>query len=122
MKRARFTEQQVFASLKEGEALSIQEKPQQWAQLWGLPELPAVVSVQFSRRLRTSLGRCSPRRGIIRLHHALQDAPEELFDEVLCHELAHLAAFRLHGPNIRPHGPEWKRLVCVRRVRGRVSA
>jgi predicted SprT family Zn-dependent metalloprotease len=34
-----------------------------------------------------------------------------ILEEVLCHELAHVAVYRLHGRSVRPHGPEWKRLV-----------
>ena len=39
-----------------------------------------------------SLGRCYPERRLIRLALSLNDAPRALFEEVLCHELAHLAA------------------------------
>jgi predicted SprT family Zn-dependent metalloprotease len=35
----------------------------------------------------------------------------DLLVEAVCHGLAHDAAYRLHGPFARPHGPEWKRLV-----------
>jgi predicted SprT family Zn-dependent metalloprotease len=33
--------------------------------------------------------------------------------EVLCHELAHLAVYRLHGGSARPHGPEWRQLMAA---------
>lgn len=84
---------------------------ERWARLWGLPDLATKTTIEFSPRLRTSLGRCLPARGTIRLHPALRDAPPDLRDEVLCHELAHLAAHRLHGPGIRAHGREWRRLM-----------
>ena len=41
----------------------------------------------------------------------IQSAPDGLLQEVLCHEMAHLAARELHGRNVRPHGPEWKALM-----------
>ena len=84
---------------------------ERWGRLWGLSDLADSVTVEFSRRLRTSLGRCRPASGLVRLAERLQDGDAGLLEEVLCHELAHVAAFRLHGPRIRPHGPEWKALV-----------
>jgi predicted SprT family Zn-dependent metalloprotease len=32
-------------------------------------------------------------------------------DEVIAHELAHLAAWAIHGEHIRDHGPEWRALM-----------
>ena len=81
------------------------------ALLWGLPGLVDDVSVEFSRRFRRSLGRCWPAQGRIRLGAFLLAGDPALLEEVLCHELAHVAAFRLHGRRIRPHGPEWKALL-----------
>jgi len=89
-----------------------------WAQLWGLPGLADEVTVEFSRRFRRSLGLCWPSEARIRLAAFLQEGDPALLDEVLCHELAHVAAYRLHGSRtrlrrrrIRPHGPEWKALM-----------
>ena len=45
---------------------------------------------------------------------ALECAPIEVprfAVEVLCHELAHVAAYELHGRRHRPHGPEWAALM-----------
>jgi SprT protein len=84
---------------------------ERWGRLWGVGDLADSVTVEFSRRLRTSLGRCRPASGLIRLAERLQEVDPGPLEEVLCHELAHVAAFRLHGPRIRPHGPEWKALV-----------
>ena len=41
----------------------------------------------------------------------LLKAPTSLRVEVLCHELAHVAAYELHGRRCRPHGPEWAALM-----------
>jgi len=81
------------------------------ALLWGLPGMVDDVSLEFSRRFRRSLGRCWPTQGRIRLAAFLFEGDPGLLEEVLCHELAHVAAFRLHGRRIRPHGPEWKALL-----------
>jgi predicted SprT family Zn-dependent metalloprotease len=85
----------------------------EWADMWGVPELHDRVEVQTSKRLRTTLGRCRPQTGEIRIAAFLLNAPEPLLDEVLCHELAHAAAFDLHGSRIRAHGPEWSRLMRI---------
>jgi SprT protein len=84
---------------------------EKWAQLWGVPDLAASVSVEFSTRMTHALGRCLPERSIIRLADRLRRPPGPLLQEVLCHEAAHLAAYRLHGGRVRPHGREWRELV-----------
>ena len=82
-----------------------------WAALWSLPGLEDRVSVTFSRRFRSSLGRCAPSSGEIRLAAFLQDGPRALLIEALCHEAAHAAVYELHGPGPKPHGPEWRVLM-----------
>ena len=76
-----------------------------------LSELGGSYQVDYSSRLRSSLGRCLPEQGRIRLHTRLQGDLSHLQEEVLCHELAHLAVFRRYGRTVRPHGPEWAALV-----------
>jgi SprT protein len=82
-----------------------------WGPCWGLPGIEAVVTVSFSRRLRRSLGRCTPARGHIVLNVWLTSGAPRRFAAVLCHEAAHVAAFLLYGRAIRPHGSEWAALV-----------
>src|SRR5690606_8469081 len=36
-----------------------------------------------------------------------------LLRDVLVHELAHLAVHARHGSEVRPHGPEWQRLMTL---------
>ena len=79
-----------------------------WLHLWNTPELATRTTIEWSPRMTRSLGRCYPERRLIRLAAFLREADSALLEEVLCHELAHLAARELHGRNIRPHGPEWK--------------
>jgi hypothetical protein len=75
-----------------------------------MPDLAAGVSVRFSSRLKRTLGRADGSTGRVVLAGFLMDDPV-LCDMALCHELAHLAAFRLVGSSEAPHGPTWKRLV-----------
>ena len=79
-----------------------------WGSLWGVPDLSSRVQIQFSSRIRRSLGRCTPRAGVIRLNPTLRDVSQEILREVVCHEAAHVAVWMLHGGRVRPHGPEWK--------------
>lgn len=75
---------------------------------WGVPL--SDVTIAFNPRLRSSWGRA--RRDAVSLHPLLTWRPV-LLEIVLCHELAHVAVFRLHGTRARPHGPEWKALVTA---------
>lgn len=91
----------------------LRERLAHWAELWRLPGLEDSVSIAFSSRLRRTLGRCRPAMGRITLSQDLQDQPPEQLAEVLCHEAAHVAAYRLYGRQTKPHGPEWQRLVAA---------
>ncbi len=84
---------------------------EEWGRIWGLPGLLHDVDVTFSARLKRSLGRCRPATGRIVLAEKLRSGSPELLTEVLCHEAAHVAAYRLYGDRVDPHGPEWRRLV-----------
>ena len=82
-----------------------------WSRIWGVPKLGHCSNIEWSSRMTKSLGVCYPRKGTVRLAAYLQTAKRALVEEVLCHEMAHLAARELHGDGIRPHGREWKRLM-----------
>jgi len=85
----------------------------EWAGVWSVPDLADRVHFEISSRMRTSLGRCYPQAGKVRLNAALLDEPEELLREVACHEAAHVAVYLLHGNAVRPHGREWKELMTA---------
>jgi len=103
----------------------LREKARCWEEVWGLPGLLDSVTVEFSTRMRVSLGLCRPVQGRIRLAASLRnggadagtgglsasDTRSSLLEEVLCHELAHVAVHRLYGRRAKPHGPEWKSLL-----------
>src|SRR3990172_3890508 len=80
------------------------------AKLWpALGEEPR-VTIHLSARLTRSLGRADLISGRISLAAWLSERPE-LLDQALCHELAHIVAFRLVGRSERPHGARWQRLI-----------
>lgn len=83
----------------------------EWYQLWGVPGLEHRLRLSVSTRMFRSLGRCAPHKLQIRIAAFLLDGPEELLEEVLCHEAAHAAAGEIHGKRVRPHGREWRSLM-----------
>lgn len=87
------------------------ERLTEWSILWTLPDLPESIRIEVSQRMRRALGRCDPRRGIIRLNPEVAGGSQDVLLETLCHEAAHIAAYRIHGRGIRPHGPEWAELM-----------
>ena len=91
-------------------ARNLDQRVGELARLWSIPDLAASVSIRFSSRLTRSLGRADAATGRIALAAFLEAQPA-LLDAALCHELAHLAAFRLVGASEPPHGPTWQRLV-----------
>ncbi len=62
--------------------------------------------------MTSSLGRSHPQTRLVRVAAYLKQADPALVEEVLCHEMAHVAAYAIHGGRIRrPHGPEWRQLM-----------
>lgn len=67
--------------------------------------------IRFDLRGRAAgLARLGPgRAGLLRYNaRLLADNAAEFLAQTVAHEVAHLVAFHLHGPRIRPHGPEWR--------------
>jgi len=78
---------------------------------WGVEEIQNDIQVEFSARLTRSLGRTQPLQKVIRLNTELSTTLTDHLEEVICHELAHIAAVHQHGTSIKPHGEEWQKLV-----------
>ncbi|MEM7245169.1 MAG: SprT-like domain-containing protein [Acidobacteriota bacterium] len=91
----------------------LRERARDWLAGWGLPELADEVRIESSTRMTRSLGRCYPGGGRVRLASWLFEDDAGLLPEVLCHELAHLAAAALHGMDVAPHGAEWRSLMAA---------
>jgi len=90
--------------------------------MWKVPAIVTRVEIQFTQRLRSSLGRCTPSRRIVHLNRRLLKAHPALLEEVMCHELAHVVTFERHGRHCRPHGPEWAELMRTAGFEPRVRA
>lgn len=82
-----------------------------WSAAWNSPALLENLSVALNPNLSRTLARCIPSAAVIELNPLLLDAPAEILDEVLCHELAHWLVAQKHGPSAKSHGPEWRTLV-----------
>lgn len=89
----------------------ILDQIKRWFSKWGLAGFEQHISVSFSTRLSRALGRCYARRRQIVVTERLKEMPPSLFEEVLCHEAAHLAVIELFGEECQPHGPEWAQLM-----------
>jgi len=83
-----------------------------YAELWSHPNLSETVSTRFSIRLSKSWARTNLETRTITLAAALQSDLSRL-EEVLCHELAHIAAHDSIGRREGPHGLTWKELVRI---------
>lgn len=73
------------------------------------PLLPRSYSVVLNERMRTRAGVCHPREDLIAINPHLTFDPQ-VFEEVLVHELCHLAVARSY-PYARAHGKTWQRLM-----------
>ncbi len=83
-----------------------------YCSLWHVDEIQDEIQIVFSKRLTRSLGRTQPLQKVIRLNVRLLNDLNSYLEEVICHELAHVAATHISGPSIKPHGKEWQKLVC----------
>ena len=85
-----------------------------WSDLWSAQWLLKEITIKFSTRLTTSLGRCRPYSKKISISiNLLAGDKSELLLEVLCHEAAHIVNFVHHGRTVKPHGKEWQALVTA---------
>jgi SprT protein len=82
-----------------------------WFASWQLAPVAATVRIRFSPRMFRAIGRAAPYRRLVTFAVGVREMAPALVREVLAHELAHVAAYELHGAGIRPHGAEWAALM-----------
>ncbi len=71
-------------------------------------ELP---SIEWNLR-GSFAGRADGRNNRMRLNPVLLcENTEDFIKQTVPHEVAHLANRTVHGPHVRPHGPEWKSMM-----------
>jgi SprT protein len=80
-----------------------------------LGQIPkASIEVRFDLRGKTA-GQVRIRaRGQFLIRYnpdLLKRGGADFLDRTVPHEVAHVLAYHRHGPNIRPHGPEWQRIM-----------
>jgi len=102
--------------------IDLQSKAEAFFAVWGLADLSHCLDIKFSKQLRSTLGRTRIDLYRVRINTILTDASEELLDEVICHELAHIAVYKLYGATARPHGKEWRELLRRAGFRPRLKA
>lgn len=89
-------------------------KIQGWLRLWQATGVVNSVQCEWSTRLTSSLGLAYPQRRLVRLNCILQiDQYAPLFEEVLCHEVAHVAVFWVYGGGVGSHGKEWQNFLSL---------
>jgi len=91
--------------------VAIQRELDRLCKLWGISNIREGIEIEFSSRLTRSLGRTLPAKKTIRLNRQLLGNLIEYLEEVLCHEIGHIAAFHKYGDSVSPHGEEWRSLV-----------
>jgi len=80
-------------------------------ELWGIKGIEDEIAIEFSPRLTRSLGRTKPIQKVVRLNLELLGDSSSYLEEVLCHELAHIATVHKYGESSLPHGTEWRELI-----------
>lgn len=80
-------------------------------ELWGIKGIEDEITIEFSSRLTRSLGRTKPIQKVVRLNLDLLADLSSNLEEVLCHEIAHIATVYKYGESTLPHGIEWRGLV-----------
>ncbi len=74
------------------------------------------IQLNYDLKGTRTIGQCkqlSTSTYLIRLHKPLLDAYKELYlNDVLTHEYAHALQMELYKHKVKPHGIEWKRILC----------
>jgi len=74
-----------------------------------LPDFKTPAMEYYDNKLAS--GSANYRTWTIRLNMVhLQENLESMLHETVAHEMAHLAAFAMHG-RVKPHGAEWQRIM-----------
>jgi len=79
--------------------------------LWSIESIEDQITIEYSPRVTHSLGRTQPLKKVVRLNPEVSTSLSKHLEEILCHELAHIATVHKYGESPLPHGQEWQSLV-----------
>jgi len=79
--------------------------------LWSIESIEDEITIEYSSRVTHSLGRTQPIKKVVRLNPVVSNSLSHHLEEVLCHELAHIATVNKYGESALPHGQEWQSLI-----------
>lgn len=85
------------------------------ARVWAIPAIGS-IGVLVNRRLRKTTARYV--RSQRRIELSPRAVSEDALTGALSHEAAHAAALIRYGGRVRPHGPEWQKLVARAQAAG----
>jgi predicted SprT family Zn-dependent metalloprotease len=91
---------------------ALKKRANDWIRQWRVPTLLNQTSVRRNNLLRTTVARWRENEKCLELGPRFFRMRRRQ-DEILCHELAHAAAVRVHGRGVSPHGPEWQALIAA---------
>lgn len=85
-----------------------------WAKLYTLYPVigPHIPKIKYNKRLKTTAGRAfyaAVPQYVDLSVELLWEYPDEMLNDTIPHELAHLAAFTVYGDS--GHGPSWKKVM-----------
>jgi len=84
------------------------------ARRWNVAQLlQTPPTIKVSTRLKRRLAVASPLKNRVHFNVCLLECDIGFIEEIVCHEVAHLVAYLIHGPRIKPHGKEWRELVIA---------
>lgn len=77
------------------------------------PKIAFDIRGQDAGRAYFSVGRLTKRKTQLKFNEILLHENEDSFlENVVAHECAHLVAYDIYGSRIKPHGKEWKSIMC----------
>lgn len=91
---------------------ALKRRANSWIHQWCVPTLLEQISVRRNNLLRTTVARWREKMKCLELGPKFFRMTKRQ-DEILCHELAHAAALKIHGRGILSHGPEWHALITA---------
>jgi SprT protein len=78
--------------------------------VWKHPHVSR-LGVRVNPNLRSTVARWMPSNNVLEISATAKSKSKRAFQEVICHEAAHMVVWDRAGRRTRPHGPEWAALM-----------